>query len=290
MAYCTNPNYFYGLGFTACGKCPGCLKNKRKEWADRLKIEMRYHTHCYFCGLTFTPEFLPEDNCLRKKHLQDFKKRLAYHLGGYMPRTFGCGEYGDESERMHYHIAIFADRDCFDAIRAAWTFGNVSIDHMTPGRCDYICGYVTKKMTSKDDPRLKGRTPEFYLASRKPALGYDLLCEILDKFAQDEVFRQRLLTYAYPPSSVRMGGKWIRLPRYIRDKLKVVFKEYNREKQEAVAAEKKRTDAIIKEKIRETVSPMPMSWKQIREALQDKWKEREELDNKATKLRKRRYL
>ncbi len=289
MAYCTNPNYSSSLGFTSCGKCPGCLKNKKKEWADRLKIEMRYHNYNYFVGLTYSPEFYPADGCLSKETAKKFKKRLEYFLG-YTPRTFLVGEYGDDTERAHYHVAVFADSDCFDALRKAWRFGNVDIDHMTYGRCDYISGYVTKKMTKSGDVRLDGRTPEFFLASRKPALGYGLLYDILEKFATDESFRERVLNYAYPPFSVRIGGKWIRLPRYIRDKLRNIWKLYNEEEQQEFSDQKRFKDFLVKEKIRETVSCVPLSWKEISDILRPKWQEREKLDKKSDKLRHRRYL
>lgn len=289
MAYCTNPNYFSKIGFTACGKCQGCLKNKKKEWADRLKIEMRYHNYNYFVGLTYSPEFYPLDGSLSKKVAKDFKKRLEYYFGE-TPRTFMVGEYGDETERAHYHVCVFADRDCFESIRQAWPFGNVSIDRLTPGRCDYSAGYVTKKMTKKDDERLDGRCPEFFLASRKPALGYGLLYDILEKFASDEAFRNRILNYAYPPHSVRIGGKWIRLPRYIRDKLQKIWKLYNVKEQEEVQDQKRFKDSLVKEEIRKTVSDVSLSWKEIAEILRPAWKKREELQSKADKLRKRRYL
>lgn len=293
MAYCTNPNYFTRFGFTACGKCPGCLKNKRKEWADRLKIEMRYHRYNYFVGLTYSPENYPADGSLDKKVAQKFKKRLAYYLG-YQPRIFIVGEYGDDTERAHYHAAIFADSDCFEAIRKSWTFGNVDITHMTFERCNYISGYVVKKMTKSDDVRLDGRAPEFYLASTSPALGFGLLYEILERFISDEQFRDLVLTHIFPPSSLKMDGKWIRLPRYIRDKLKLLFRLYNYEEQKSFLKEKASRDKAIEKAISEVVLGLSeldkTTWSEIRYVQRPKWQERERLQSKVDNMKKRRYL
>ena len=300
MAYCTHPNYFVNRGFTACGKCPNCLKNKKKEWADRLKVEMRYHPYCYFVGLTNAPEYYPLDGSLSKKVAQKYKKRLEYYFGE-TPQTFMVGEYGDKTERAHYHVCVFADRDAFNAIKDAWKFGNVSIERLTPGRCDYSAGYVTKKMTKKDDERLNGREPEFFLASRKPALGYGLLFDILERMATDEEFKERILRYSYPPSSVRMGGKWIRLPRYIRDKLRHIWKEYNVEVQKQAKYDKAQKDRTILDAILANVQELQgveymgngtsrSKWLYAKEYVLTEGRKRDELQKKADKLKDRRYL
>lgn len=289
MSYCTNPKYIGTVGFLPCGKCLGCLKNKKKEWSDRLKVEMRYHSYNYFVGFTYAPEFYPVDGSLSKEVAKKLKKRLEYYLG-YTPRSFLVGEYGDEGERAHYHMALFADTDCFDALRQCWQYGNVDISHLSPHRCDYISGYVTKKMTKVGDERLDGRTPEFFLSSRKPALGYGLLYDVLEKFASDPVFRDRILGYPYPPYSVKLAGKWIRLPRYIRDKLSKLWKLYNEDKQEQAKDAKKFKDFLVKEKIRETVSDVPLTWKEVADILRPKWQEREKMNKLSDKYYNRRYL
>lgn len=293
MAYCLNPNYSQRLGFTACGKCLNCLKNKRKEWADRLKIEMRYHKYNYFIGLTYSPDNYPADGSLSKVVAQKFKKRLEYYLG-YTPRIFIVGEYGDETQRAHYHAAIFADTDCFDAIRKAWTLGNVDIEHLTFDRCNYISGYVVKKMTKADDIRLDGRHPEFYLACKNPALGYHFLYEILEQIVTDEKFRSHIMTHVYPPYSLKMNGKWLRLPRYIREKLQPLWKIYNEEKQSVYKAEKAARDRLVEAQISQIVLGLPeltkTTWSEIRYEQRDKLKLRESLIKQADKIKNRRYL
>lgn len=126
--FCTAPNYFTHLGFVPCGKCEACKIARKKENADRLMLESRYHMFNYFVTLTYAPEFYPEDESLDPKVLRDYLKRLRERCG-FMPRYFACGEYGDEdyTERAHYHLAIFSDKDIFNEILASWEFGNVDI-------------------------------------------------------------------------------------------------------------------------------------------------------------------
>ena len=254
--YCTNPGYITGVGFVPCGKCFACRVAKKKEWSDRLIIESHYHPFNYFVTLTYAPEHYPDDESLDPEVLKKFIKRLGYYCGK-VPQYFACGEYGDEdyTERAHYHLAIFSDKDIFNEILASWEFGNVDIKPLVPERCKYICGYVVKKMTKGDDPRLDGRHPEFFSNSRRPALGYAFLYEFLERFANDESFRNQMLTHAYPPYSIRIGGRNISLPRYVRDKLRGIY-EQNAENQLQEKAEKRVRDLQILEAIQKNLSRM----------------------------------
>lgn len=311
MAYCQSPNFFNKIGWTACGKCDNCLKNKRREWADRLNIEMRYHPYNYFVTLTYSPENYPADSSLDKKVLQDFKKRLEYYAG-YTPRSFCVGEYGDESGRAHYHAAIFSDKDDFEAIMKAWNLGRVSVSHMTPSRCGYISGYVTKKMTKKDDERLDGRLPEFFLSSRRPALGDGLFLDLYKKMIDDPAFMERMLQYTYPPKFVSIGGKKVRLPRYIRDKLSPIYKVYNEEKQKSEKKSKFEKDFVLFKTIYKNLlqlqgldsdvfeadywlaqnykNPIWVLSKNLHEMAKPYWDERKKLAKRAENITKKRKI
>lgn len=294
MAVCTDPQFITSFGFIACGKCPNCLRNKRKEWSDRLIIESKYHMFNYFVTLTYAPEFLPIDESVHKETVRKYLKRLRYYCCGYLPRHFGCGEYGDESARPHYHLCVFADKDIFKELMQAWEFGRIEVDALTPGRCCYCSGYVLKKMTKADDPRLLGRKPEFWFGSRKPGLGYDLLYEILDKIASDPQFLQHVLTHAYVPSSLRLGGKSVRLPRYIRDKLKPIWRYYNEEKQVAARQKKKAIDIEILKALCESLSGVsPIECKNFKQwsffSMQQR-AERQAREEKARNLKTKRKI
>lgn len=206
--------------------------------------------------LTYSPEFYPKDESLDPLVLRKFLKRLGYYCGK-VPQFFACGEYGDEdyTERAHYHVAIFSDKDIFNEILASWEFGNVDIKPLVPERCKYICGYVVKKMNKVGDPRLDGRYPEFFSSSRRPALGYQFLYEFLDKFSSDENFRQQMLQHVYPPYSIRIAGRDISVPRYVRDKLRFIYAQ-NKEQQEITKSEKHNRDFKILEAIYKNLSRM----------------------------------
>ena len=256
LMFCTNPGFRAGLGFIPCGKCQSCKIAKKKQWSDRLIIESKYHQFNYFVTLTYAPEFYPEDESLDPQELKKYLKRLRERCG-FMPRYFACGEYGDEdyTERAHYHLAIFSDRDIFNEILASWEFGNVDIKHLGPERCKYICGYVVKKMTKKDDARLDGRYPEFFSNSRRPALGYDFLFDLLTRFATDEHFKEVMLSHAYPPYHVVIAGRQISLPRYIRDKLRHLY-DCNSQQQQEKKEAKQAKDSQIHETIRQNLQRM----------------------------------
>lgn len=251
--YCTNPGYVWGKGFVPCNKCHSCIINKKKEWADRLIIEMSYWSYKYFVSLTYSPENLPPDMSVSKKDMFDWKKRLGYYIGK-VPQLYYCAEYGDIGDLPHYHACIYSDTDIFDKILQSWTKGRVNVKNLTPERCKYVAGYVVKKLDSP--PRTDGRTPEFYGASRKPALGYRLLYDILDRFASDDVFRKRMLRHVYPPYSVSIGGKNIRLPPYIRNKLRPLWKLFNEELQFQQSKEKASQSVEILKKIKENLQRM----------------------------------
>lgn len=293
LMYCTSPGYHTGLGFIPCGKCEACKISKKKEWSDRLIMETNYHPCNYFVTLTYAPEHYPADESLDPEVLKKYLKRLGYYCGK-VPQYFACGEYGDEdyTERAHYHLAIFSDKDIFNEILASWDFGNVDIKPLVPERCRYICGYVVKKMTKKDDARLDGRHPEFFSNSRRPALGFNFLYDLLQRMATDDHFRSVMLSHAYPPYSVILGGRKVSIPRYVREKLRR-FYDGNTEKQEAVKNEKSFKDSCIHEQIRQNLQNLhgiELGTKSGNAAYKKLCEERNSLNKKAYERRHRSKL
>lgn len=80
----------------------------------------------------------------------------------------------------------------------------------------YIAGYVTKKMTSKDDERLQGRHPEFSRQSNRPGIGALALCEVASVFLTHDLHE----TETDVPSRLDHGRKSYPLGRYLRRKLR----------------------------------------------------------------------
>ena len=101
-------NFSDGM-YVPCGRCIACRIRKREEWTIRLLHELKYHADAVFVTLTYNDESLPINQkgypTLRKKHLQDFFKRLRINLDrDYHHRKikyFACGEYGDCTGRPH---------------------------------------------------------------------------------------------------------------------------------------------------------------------------------------------
>lgn len=251
--YCTNPSYIVGKGFIKCRKCQACIIGKKKEWADRLIIEMTYWPYAYFVSMTYSPENLPEDLSLRPKDMIDWKKRLGYYFG-HVPQLYYCGEYGDEGDLPHYHAIVFCDEDGFQKILDSWSLGRISVERANVQRCAYCAGYVTEKLDKPE--RTDGRHPEFHGASRRPPLGYRLMYDILEKMASDDGFRERILRHVYPPYSVSIAGKNISLPPYIRNKLKLVWKMYNEEKQKIFLQQKEFQAVEILKQIKKNLQNM----------------------------------
>jgi len=94
-----------------CGQCIHCRANRRREWVLRILLELEKHEFNTFLTLTYDDVHLPGDQSLQPKHLTDFFKRLRKKVE-YPIRYYAVGEYGEETERPHYHIALFGHPNC----------------------------------------------------------------------------------------------------------------------------------------------------------------------------------
>lgn len=90
----------------SCGQCIGCRLERSRDWALRIVQEATLHAQNSFVTLTYADRHLPSHASLRKKHLQDFMKRLRFSTDAKL-RYYACGEYGTTSLRPHYHICLF---------------------------------------------------------------------------------------------------------------------------------------------------------------------------------------
>jgi len=82
----------------------------------------------------------------------------------------------------------------------------------------YTCGYVTKKMTAKDDYRLKGRHPEFARMSLRPGIGADAMWDVASSFMEFGLEDRE----ADVPSALRHGQRLLPLGRYLQKRLRVM--------------------------------------------------------------------
>jgi len=157
-----------------CGQCIGCRLEYSRHWAVRCMAESQLHDYNCFITLTYDHAKCPQDTGLVKRHLQLFLKRLRKKCGPF--RYFACGEYGDQSNRPHYHAILFG-LDFTDKIlvsekqgrklytsptlESVWGKGYVTIGEVTFESCAYVARYVVKKVTGKNKKRLdkKGLKP-----------------------------------------------------------------------------------------------------------------------------------
>lgn len=193
-------------------------------------LEAAQYENNSFATLTYSDDNLPRGGSVSPRELQLFFKRLRKRLP-YKVRYFGCGEYGDRSERPHYHLALFNYKRCeygqtrkkksgccpqCAEIEAAWGLGNILLGELNQQSAAYIAGYILKKMTSADDGRLKGREPEFVRMSLRPGIGLGMMHEIASTLLQHRI-DERMIDV---PVSLQHGrAKWP-LGRYLRRKLR----------------------------------------------------------------------
>lgn len=184
------------------------------------------HQEACFVTLTYEDTKLPEGGNLNPRDLQLFLKRLRKSIAPRRIRFFAVGEYGDQTERAHYHISLFGM--CSNsvvgsprvfgvhAIGAAWGLGHVHVGDFNERTASYTAGYTVKKLTSAGDPRLKGKTPEFMRCSRNPGLGAEAMEVIADQLLKGG----HLKDGQDVPSSLKLGKKNIPLGRYLLSKLR----------------------------------------------------------------------
>lgn len=209
-----------GLMPCGCGQCINCRINKRREWTGRIMLESYKNEKSIFLTLTYDEEHIPANRSLDPNHVKDWIKRLRSELNGRKIRYYLVGEYGDRTERPHYHVALFGcDYADNDIINKTWNKGHTFIGGITPESASYVAGYVTKKMTKHDDPRLNGRHPEFSRMSLKKGIGFYALEDIVKAIDSDRG-KSFLEKSKSTPWIVRHGRKLFPLGRYLKDKLK----------------------------------------------------------------------
>lgn len=214
-----------------CGVCLGCRIDRAEGWAIRCSHEARMckeaGTGSAFLTLTYNDEHLPADNSVSVDVFQRFMKRLRYELTSSVKvRYLGCGEYGSQLGRAHYHALIFGydfpDRRLFkthrdnriytsELLSKAWPYGFCTLGDVSFQSARYVSQYVLKKLGGdraaahyqRQDPNtgeVWSVEPEFQLMSLKPGLGKAWF----DKYRSD----------VYPSDMVMVDGRPRKPPRY----------------------------------------------------------------------------
>lgn len=169
-----------------------------------------HESNC-FITLTYDDNSIPENGQLHRPHLQNFIKRLRKRVPPL--RLFYCGEYGDETERPHYHALLFGYRPndgeqlssgenpIFESpsMTKTWGHGLTSFGELTFESAAYVARYCTKKITgpmaeehytrtNPDTGEVYQLIPPFNGMSLKPGIGTTWLEKYgPDAYAKDEV-------------------------------------------------------------------------------------------------------
>ena len=185
----------------ACGGCLGCRLDRSREWAGRIVHEAQEHDKNCFVTLTYNDEEMPRlfdggPGTLVHKDFQKFMKRLRKALEPLRVRYFMCGEYGENTERPHYHACIFGfepdDKKLFvpnehgdlytsDWLESVWKKGFCTVGELTFKSAAYVARYILKKRTGvlAEDHYLRvdpygvacWLEPEYSSMSRRPGIG-----------------------------------------------------------------------------------------------------------------------
>lgn len=203
-----------------CGQCISCRLERSRQWATRCMHEAHMHENNWWVTLTYSDENLPEKRSLKREDFTNFIKRFRKH--GAKIRYFACGEYGDNTQRPHYHAILFGAPRAIESLQLhsrgsyplytddfttrVWGLGHAVIGAVTFESAAYTARYVCKKITGNAaKAHYRGRTPEFSAMSLKPGIG----AQFFYKYYEDITNYDRCTT---------RGGRHQRLPRYY-DKL-----------------------------------------------------------------------
>jgi len=181
------------------------------------------HDESCFITLTYNDDHLPYGNTLVLDHWQRFAKRLRKKVGPI--RFYHCGEYGETTDRPHYHALIYGwkphDPELFShsgefplyvsrVLTSVWGFGHTTFGDVTFDTAAYVSRYVTKKVTGdaaethyrsidEDTGEIIDRKPPYSTMSRNPGIGMPWL--------------RKYGTEAYTHDSVIMRGREMKPPR-----------------------------------------------------------------------------
>lgn len=200
-----------------CRQCIGCRLDYSKDWATRIMLEAMQHDKMsnWFLTLTYDDDHVPEQEMLEydletgeivgdriglsllPKDMTNFLKRLREHwqrnYGVQGIRYFGCGEYGGQTQRPHYHICVMGlpikkeQLELYkynrigqpiyicDEIERIWGKGYAPIGDVSWESAAYVARYMLKKQkgpAAKDYYGRQAKIPEFTRMSRRPGLAY----------------------------------------------------------------------------------------------------------------------
>lgn len=197
----------------------------------RLMLEAREHDVNCFLTLTIREECYEgsgdgiHGTSVLVREAQNFLKRLRVaQLPRGQSRRFRyylVGEYGDDTGRAHYHVAMFGFGD-LGLAAFSWPYGRVQLDELNEKTAAYICGYIAEKSSDAETSRVAGRAPEFARMSLgsfdgQGGLGAAQADRIAQALGEN---RETLPALADVPASLTQDGKSWPLGRYLQGRVR----------------------------------------------------------------------
>lgn len=151
-----------------CNQCGDCRTKRLSDWGMRCVHHASQFEQNSFLTLTYDDANLPQHGTLYKPHLQQFFKRLRHYFPVRQISYYACGEYGERTQRAHYHVCLFnADFNDKVAFRnigehtlylsaqltKIWGHGNTSIGSLTYQTACYTAAYIMKRTLGKGCPK-----------------------------------------------------------------------------------------------------------------------------------------
>ena len=210
--YHVRPNGYANHIPLPCGKCPPCKQRRTFEWAFRLSVEAQHSVASHFITLTYNDDNIPRSHnnfkSLQKKDCQDFFKRLRYYINDrYKIKYYLAGEYGDTTERPHYHLILTnLPKHDLHYINLAWQKGHIHVGDVNQKTIAYTLKYLDKHSIVPKHRR-DDRQKEFSLKSRYIGTSY------LTK-ANIEWHRRDIVNNTYVTNE---EGYKVPLPKFFRD-------------------------------------------------------------------------
>lgn len=197
-----------------CKHCWACNLNYSAEWATRIMCECKESENNFFITLTYDDEHLPipeymtlgneklyndgtwTTGTLHPEHVTKFIGSLRKYFerkGHTGIKYFYCGEYGETTQRPHYHMILMncpLDVNKFHdfhmderykfhwkskEIESYWEHGMIDVAECEWSCAAYVARYCTKKLNiePKSDRWYfeNGKEKEFVRMSRRPGIG-----------------------------------------------------------------------------------------------------------------------
>lgn len=216
---CENPVWSRGRtrGPFPCRDCEPCRINRRRVWTGRLMLERSQVSEACFVTLTYSPRSIPKGGTLVPDHMSSYLKRLRDQVKPKRFRFYGCGEYGELSQRPHYHLVLFGLSPFDQRVASCWHSGFVKVGDATPESMQYVAGYVVKKILKKGDPSLAGRAPEFQRSSNRPGIGKGAVKAVVDEL---EALPGIVEQFGDVPSVLGHGRRKLPVGRYLKEKMR----------------------------------------------------------------------